>query len=96
MSKEDLHLVDQEEQYQEARAKVICYDAAILIVQGSSRPAAIQKAKETYRLQEEAEADPTGALGTLQEAQSPILTPGTEAQVAAIALELYQQYGSSL
>lgn len=85
-----LAVEEAEEQYKKARLKAICRDAAILVLQEYTRGEAFRKAEEIYQAQEEAAEDPTGAKGTLSEAQSPSLKPGTEAQVATIAEELFQ------
>lgn len=87
----DEHLSGQEEACQDAREERICRDAAILVTQGYSRAAALSKAEEIQHAQDDADGDVTGATATLAECQSPKLTPGTEAQVAAIAAELFQQ-----
>jgi hypothetical protein len=87
----DQHLDDQEEQYRNDRNMAICRNAAILIVNEKfSRLDALEKAQDIFIAQEEADADVTGAKGTLAEAQSPTVKLGTEAQVAAITQELFE------
>lgn len=88
----DLHLQDQEDEFQDARARAICHDAAIFVVNGYERSSAVDRATEIFEAQQEAENDVTGAKGTLAEAQSPNMPKGKEAQVHAIAQELYEAY----
>lgn len=84
----DQHLEEQEEQYRESVARSIAHDAAILVQQGYSRNAALAKAAHIRDNQLAAEEDPTGALGTLAESQSPAQPVGKERQTDAIAAEL--------
>lgn len=88
----DLHLQDQEDESQETGARAICHDAAIFVVNGYERPSAVERATKIFEAQQEAENDVTGAKGTLAEAQSPNMPKGKEAQVHAIAQELYEAY----
>ncbi len=88
----DLALQDAEDEFNEAREWAICHDAAILVIAGYSRDLAIKKATEIFGTQQEAENDPTGTIGTLAEAQSPNMHAGRDAQVKAIAQELYSEY----
>ncbi|RRD41419.1 hypothetical protein EII18_09420 [Comamonadaceae bacterium OH3737_COT-264] len=67
----DLHLQDQEDEFQDARARAICHNAAIFVVNGYERSSAVDRATEIFEAQQEAENDVTGAKGTLAEAQSP-------------------------
>jgi len=87
----DEYFEAQEQQYNEDCEKLICKDAAIFILEGFTRPEALEKAEAIFSAQEEADGDVTGVKATLDECQSPKLKPGTENQVAVIAAELYQQ-----
>lgn len=88
----DVHLQDQEHKFQEARARAICHDAAIFVVNGYERSSAVDRATKIFEAQQEADNDVTGGRGTLAEAQSPNMPEGKEAQVHAIAQELYEAY----
>lgn len=88
----DLALQNAEDKFNEARAWAICHDAAILVIDGHSRDSAIRKATEIFDTQQQARNDPTGTIGTLAEAQSPNMHAGRDAQVKAIAQELYSEY----
>lgn len=88
----DLHLQDQEDEFQEARARAICHDAAIFIVNGNERSSAVDRATEIFEAQHEAGNDVAGVKGTLAEAQSPNMPKGKDAQVRAIAQDLYETH----
>ncbi len=87
----DEHLEQQEEQYRESVDKLIAQDAAVFVQQGYSRGAALAKAREISENQRAAEDDPTGALGTLAESQSPAQPIGKEGQTKAIAADLLKK-----
>lgn len=89
----DQHLEEQERQYQESVEKSIAHDAAALVQQGFTRLQALAKAREINDNQHAAEMDPTGAMGTLAEAQSPTPPAGKERQTAAIAAQLVKKLG---
>lgn len=88
----NLHLQDQEDKFKDARARAICHDAAILVVNGYERSFAVVRATEIFEAQQGAENDVTGARGTLAEAQSPEMPKGKEVQVHAIEKDLYDKY----
>ena len=84
----DEHLEQQEEQYRESKERLIEQDAAVFVQQGYSRSAALAKAREISENQQAAVDDPTGALGTLEEAQFPTSPDGRTGQTKAIAAAL--------
>lgn len=88
----DLDLEQKGEEFNEARNRAICHDAAIFVTLGFDREVAIKKAEDIFQCQQEAEVDPTGALETLDEAQSPQMPKGCKSQVTAIANELFEEY----
>ncbi|WP_321920148.1 hypothetical protein [Paraburkholderia tropica] len=88
----DQHLQDQEDQYQEALVDAICNDAAAFVIDGYTREQAVEKAKAINQRQQEADTDPTSALATLAEAQSPTQHAERGAQIAAIADELREEF----
>lgn len=86
----DIHLEEQELQFEIDQKKSISYNAAILIQDGHTEEAAMAKAKDINVNQQAADNDPTGTLGTLAEAQSPEAPAGKEAQTHAIASRLFE------
>lgn len=60
MGKEDLDLLDNEEQYRESLAEAIATQAAQHVAEGMERVPAIKKSTEQVRQRCEAEADITG------------------------------------
>jgi hypothetical protein len=86
----DLDLAQQEEDFEDARERAICNDAAIFVVEEYSREDALNKAEQIFTAQQEAQSDITGVTGTLSETRSPRIPLGKEAQVKAIADELYK------
>lgn len=88
----DLALDDAEDAFNEQRAQEVCRDAAIFVVGGMERGAALQKAEAIFDAQQEAQSDPTRAAELADEVQSPAVPKGKEAQVAAIAKDLLKGY----
>ncbi|MBA5605382.1 hypothetical protein H3H36_08415 [Duganella sp. FT3S] len=91
MSK-DAHLAAGEEEFKDARARVISTYAGRLVVQGDySRQDAWMKAEAIFEAQREASDDVTGVKATLAEAQSPQVPEGKEAQAEAIGNDIYEK-----
>ena len=88
----DVDLQKKEDDFQNDRAKAICHYAAIFVVGGYERASAVKHATKVFETQQAAESDMTGATRTLPEAQLPQMPMGKEAQVHAIAQELYGKY----
>lgn len=86
----DFRVEEQEDEFNDARERLICRNAAILVVQGVARSDALTKAEAVFEAQQEAENDITGSKGTLAEAQAPQMPNGADAKVATIAQELYE------
>jgi len=84
----DQYIEDQEQEYRASNNKLIAYDAAVLIQQGFLEKDALTKARQINDNQQAAAVDPTGALATLAESQSPTPPVGMAAQTAAIAARL--------
>jgi hypothetical protein len=90
----DLHLQDGESDFQQARARAICLDAAIFVKKGEDRVSAVEKATAIFETQQEAQSDITGTVATLAEAKSPDTPEGRveQVQINAIAKELQAKY----
>lgn len=86
----DLDLLQKEQDYEEARNKAVCDNAAVLVRKGWSRDEALDKAKSIELAQQEGYNDPRGVLGLLAEAQSPDVPSEKKHQLAAISKELYE------
>lgn len=92
MAHDDWKLDDAEDEFNEQRVKAVCLDAAVFVVGGIERGAAIQKAEAIFDAQQEAQSDVTGTAELADEAQSPAIPKDKKAQVAAIAKELEDNY----
>ena len=94
MMDKDTHLALQEQEYQQAKNKAICYDAAGLQLLNPtlSDVEAIDQATEIDRLQRAADGDVTGAAGTAAEAQSPEVPADQRKLQAMMAADLYAKH----